>query len=106
MGTKAILKGWIQVCLFILVNFLPSGYGSALTIRIRIQESKINADLCGYGYETLLVNKGTRTGLKHDFYVDTLSRVLKKCVKMHENCNGDPRIIRMLHIQIRFFQVT
>ncbi len=56
VGTKDILKGWKEGLLVNLVNFLAPGYGSAFSIKIRIQQSTINADLCGSGSETLCLD--------------------------------------------------
>jgi hypothetical protein len=53
---KTFFKAVNQVNFFYLVNFLcpESESESAFPIRIRIQESKINADPCGSKYTTLL----------------------------------------------------
>jgi hypothetical protein len=50
-----------------MVNFYAPGSGSALPIRIRIQESQINADPCGSGSTTLTRIKNT-TFFKGNFW--------------------------------------
>jgi hypothetical protein len=50
---KRFRKEEIQFCLYILANFHAPGTGSAFPVRIRIQDSKMNADPCGSGSTTL-----------------------------------------------------
>jgi hypothetical protein len=59
---KSLFERQETIYFYILVNFHApeSGSGSTLPVRIRIQDSQMNADLCGSGPKTLENSRQSR----------------------------------------------